>query len=97
MTVSIEPAALAARRVRARLDRLVAPDAPEWERAAEATVALEPTPLEHQPSAYVQTAWSDRRRSDVREVRVRALTNAKALALRLDWIAAYREHPLDNL
>ncbi len=66
----------------------MAPDAPEWARAAEAVVALEPTPLRDQPSAYVQTAWSDRPRGDIGEVRVRALTNAGALALRLDWAAA---------
>ncbi len=87
MTVSAETAAVEARRVRARLDTLLAPEAREWEKAAEAVVSLEPTPLDRQPSAYVQTAWSDRPRGQIGDVCVRALTNADALVMRLDWAA----------
>ena len=93
MTVSVEPAVVNARRIRARLDALLDPNAKEWDRSEETAVWLEPTPLDRQPSAYVQVSWADRPRSDIGEVRVRALTNAGAAALRLEW-AAPRPHRL---
>lgn len=80
-----KPTVIDARRVRASLDTLIAPDATEWERADEVAVVLEPTPLDRQPSAYVQVAWQDRPRSTLRQLRVRALSNASGLALRLEW------------
>lgn len=85
--VSEQPVAVGSRKVRAALDTLVAVDAKEWSRVEAVTVALQPTPLERQPSAYVRAAWQDRPRGGVSEVRVRTLTNAKVLAIHLDWAA----------
>lgn len=67
------------------VQELLVPDAREWERAEEAVVPLEPTPLERQPSAYVQVAWRGQARGGIAEVRVRAATSAGVLAVRLDW------------
>lgn len=81
-------ARLEARAVDAGLELLLAPDAKEWGRVEEAVVPLEPTPLDRQPSAYVQAAWRDRRRGDLGELRVRAAAGPSAFAVRLDWAAA---------
>ncbi len=86
--MTVELAQLEATEIQAGLDALLAPDAAEWESAPEIVVPLEPTPLERQPSAYVQTAWRDRPHGGVGEVRVRAAQGASALAVRLDWAAA---------
>jgi DMSO reductase family type II enzyme heme b subunit len=83
--MSVELAQLEAREIGAGLEKLLAPDAAEWEGAGEVVVPLEPTPLDRQPSAYVQAAWRDRPRGGVGEVRVRAATGDGALAVRLDW------------
>lgn len=87
MSVSVQPVVVGSRKVRAALDTLVDVDAKEWSRAEAVTVALEPTPTERQPSAYVRASWKDRPRGGVSQVQVRTLTNAKALALHLEWAA----------
>jgi DMSO reductase family type II enzyme heme b subunit len=74
-------------RVEAGPEKLLAPDAVEWGRAAEAVVPIGPTPLDRLPSAYVQVAWRDRPRGGIGEVRVRAAAGGGSLAVRLDWAA----------
>jgi len=71
--------------VEANLEKLLAADAGEWGRAAEAVVPVGPTPLDRQPSAYVQVAWRDRPRSGIGEVRVRAAAVSGGVAVRLEW------------
>jgi DMSO reductase family type II enzyme heme b subunit len=85
MTVEVVPIEVC--KVEAGLETLLAPDAGEWGRAGEAAVPIEPTPLDRQPSAYVQAAWRDRPRGGIGEVRVRAAAGASGLAVRLDWAA----------
>jgi hypothetical protein len=63
---------IAVRKVQAPVDALLAPDAREWEGIAEVVVSVEPTPVDRQPSVYVQAAWRVRPRSVLRDVRVRA-------------------------
>jgi DMSO reductase family type II enzyme heme b subunit len=85
-----------ARGVKAGLDALLVPDAPEWTNAAESVVGLAPTPLADQPSAYVRVAWERRFRGDVREVRVRALAGKDSVAVRLEWVAANPQRRIDD-
>jgi DMSO reductase family type II enzyme heme b subunit len=67
-------------------EKLLAPDAAEWGQAEETVVAIEPTPLERLPSAYVQASWKDRPRGAIGEVRVRAAAGeGGGLAVRLEW------------
>lgn len=87
MVAATQPATIEALRVRAAFETLLAPDARQWERATEAVIALQPTPVEQQPSAYVRAAWRNRPRGDVRELRLRALATAGSLFLRLQWSA----------
>jgi DMSO reductase family type II enzyme heme b subunit len=86
--MSMEVVAIEVCRVEASLEKLLDPEAGEWNRAAEAVVAVAPTPLERQPSAYVQVAWRGRPRGAIGEVQVRA-TSAEGggLAVRLGWVA----------
>jgi DMSO reductase family type II enzyme heme b subunit len=95
--MTVELSRLEACEVRAGLETLLAPDAEEWGRAKEAIVPLEPTPLDRQPSAYVQAAWRDRPRSGIGEVRVRAAASDSALALCLDWAAARPQRLISDL
>ena len=74
-------------KLQASVDALLAPGAEEWGRAEEAVVPLEPTPIDHQPSAYVQAAWRGQPRSGIAEVRVCAAAGAGVFAVRLDWVA----------
>ena len=75
-------------RVEAGLETLLAPDAGEWRSSEEAAVPIDSTPLDRQPSAYVQAAWRDRPRGGIGEVLVRVAAGAGGLALRLDWAAS---------
>ena len=63
------------------------PNAPEWKGAGEVVLELAPTPIESQPSAYVQQAWAGRPRGDAGSVSVRALASRDRLSLRLEWVA----------
>ncbi len=87
MTVTEQPVLVASRKVRAALDSLLEPDAKEWAKAAVASIPLVPTPVDRQPSAYVRASWSERPRGAVSEIAVSTLTNARALAVRLEWEA----------
>ncbi len=87
MTVGGEPVRIEVTKVLAPLDALLAPDAGEWEGVSEAVVSVKPSPLDRQPSAYVQMAWRDRPRSVLGEVRVRAAASDGGFAVRLDWVA----------
>jgi DMSO reductase family type II enzyme heme b subunit len=69
----------------AGLEKLLAPDAAEWSHAEEAVVAVEPTPLDRLPSAYVQVSWRDRPRGGIGQVRVRAASGGGGVAVRLEW------------
>jgi DMSO reductase family type II enzyme heme b subunit len=73
------------RTVSASLEAMLPPTSEHWDSAEAVKVALEPTPLDRQPSAYVRTAWKDRRRGDIREVVVSALCGSDSVAIRLEW------------
>lgn len=85
-----------ARGVRGGLDGLLAPDASEWGKASELVVGLVPTPLDAQPSAYVQVSWARRHRGDVREVRVRSVVGGDGVAVRLEWVAPSPQRRIDD-
>lgn len=88
MTMAVGVVPIEVCKVEAALEKLLDPDAEAWGRAAEAVVAVEPTPLDRQPSAYVQVSWRDRPRGAIGEVRVRAASGeGGGLAVRLDWVA----------
>jgi steroid C-25 hydroxylase gamma subunit len=61
------------------------PDSQIWEEATEVAVTLSPTPLERQPSAYVQTSWQQKSYGLKGSVNVTALHNSDAMAIRLAW------------
>jgi|TARA_Y100000310_G_scaffold344971_2_gene460876 DMSO reductase family type II enzyme heme b subunit len=76
---------------------LLSPDADAWNDSSEVEISLAPTPLERQPSAYVQTVWRERPRGEVSEVKVRALCNDDSLVLRLDWVAVEPRRSINDL
>lgn len=95
--VAIQPASLSARLVRARFEVALAPNGAPWKRATESVIPLEPTPLDRQPSAYVQVAHRTRPRGNVPELRVRTVTTANALFVRLQWSAPRPVRLIDDV
>ena len=79
--MAIEVVSIQVCKAEAALAKLLAPDTGEWDRAEEAVVPIEPTPLERLPSAYVQASWRDRPRGAIGEVRVRAAGGAGGVAV----------------
>lgn len=79
---------ITAKKVDAPADKLLDPDAPEWQSASEVSISLEPTPLALQTSEYIKAAWRDRPYGRIKEMRVRALNNGQWLLLRLQWSVA---------
>lgn len=75
---------------------LLSPRAAAWKDAAEVTLPLQPTPLDVQPSAYVQKAWAGRERGNVPTVAVKALAAGDQLVLRLQWAAADPRHTIND-
>ncbi len=64
---------------------LLSPDAGLWGEVAATEVALAPTPLERQPSAYIQASWRDRKRGDVPAIAVKAIHTRDSIAVQLAW------------
>lgn len=56
-----------------------------WRRVPEGELALEPTPLDQQPSAYVQRAWADRKHGWATAVNVAAALVGNELLVHLRW------------
>ncbi|MGB4864169.1 MAG: ethylbenzene dehydrogenase-related protein [Tepidiformaceae bacterium] len=63
------------------------PTVDPWHAAQEIEAPLEPTPLEAQPSAYVRTAWADRKHGATPSVRAAAAVADGVLHVRLRWAA----------
>lgn len=63
------------------------PRADAWNKAAEAEIRLEPTPLEAQPSAYIRTAWAARKHGVTPVVWVAAVVADGVLHVRIRWAA----------
>ena len=79
------------------LEALLSLDIGAWDEAPETSVSLTPTPLERQPSAYVQTAWRDRQRSGVGKLTVQALNSTEVLGIRLEWAVPQPRHLIDDI
>jgi DMSO reductase family type II enzyme heme b subunit len=97
VTLAVELAHIEVCKLQVPVEALLAPAADEWERVEETVVPLEPTPIDRQPSAYVQVAWRDRSRSGIGEVRVRAVASASAFAVRLDWEALRPQRSISDV
>lgn len=58
-----------------------------WRAAEEVEIGLVPTPLESQPSAYVQRAWAGRKHGATPSVRAAAAVTGGVIHVRLRWKA----------
>lgn len=67
-----------------------------WETVDAVGIELAPTPLESQPSAYVQTSWREKDRGDIGEVAVKALMTDDALAIQLTWPQSKPARSIDD-
>ncbi|MBE7518240.1 MAG: hypothetical protein HS107_03255 [Thermoflexaceae bacterium] len=79
--------AVTASKTSGTVEDLLSPRAAAWKSVAETSLPLQPTPLDAQPSAYVQKAWANRDRGNVPSVKVKALAAGDQLVLRLEWAA----------
>lgn len=67
------------------LEAFMAPSSAVWDEASTRMIPLTATPIEQQPSAYIQATWAGRDYGQVSEVEVNAISNHETLALRLQW------------
>jgi DMSO reductase family type II enzyme heme b subunit len=74
-----------AKKVTATQPTLLDPAAAQWSSAERVTLALMPTPLASQPSAYIRAVWKDKPYGKTRSVRVSALNNGGEIFFRLEW------------
>ena len=90
-------AKVTAQRVTAASKELLVPGSKAWKDVAETAVALSPTPLDAQPSAYVRASWADRPHGATGTVNVSAVVADDALFIRLRWETAEpRQSITDN-
>ncbi len=85
-----------AQRLNASAAELLAPASQTWAKAAGTPVALSPTPLDAQPSAYVRTAWSGRGHGNLASANLAAVVTGDALYLRLRWDAPQPVHAITD-
>ncbi len=64
---------------------LADPSASGWAQVPGEDVALGGTPLDVQPSSYVQVAWKDRKIGQVSRVSVKAAHDGRQIAVLLQW------------
>lgn len=80
----------------ARVEDLLAPTASQWQSVASEVLTLTPTPLDRQPSAYVQTSWAGKSRGEIPSIEVQVLQTADALAIRLQWQASQPNRSIND-
>ncbi len=81
----------------ADLEDILAPNGGAWNDIDSKTVELAPTPLDRQPSAYVQVAWKDRGHGKISELTVQAITHKDTLALRIQWAADQPKRSINDI
>lgn len=64
---------------------LLDPGAPDWGPVAPETIALSPTPILSQPSAYVQAVWNEDQYGATKKLNVQAAHNGESIFFRLSW------------
>ncbi|HEX6030421.1 MAG TPA: ethylbenzene dehydrogenase-related protein [Tepidiformaceae bacterium] len=77
-------------------DSLLLAESAGWDAVAETSVALQPTPLEAQPSAYVRKTWERRPYGQIATVGVKAAVAGGALHIRLRWLAPEPRHAITD-
>ena len=78
-----------------RVDRITdyaSPTAGHWARVQPTRVALMPTPVGMQPTAYVRAAWAERRFGETPSVEVASVHDGTTWALRAEWSGVSAPH-----
>jgi DMSO reductase family type II enzyme heme b subunit len=75
---------------------LLDPDAPEWRSAPPSNLALMPTPLGSQPTAYIRKSWQDRPHGTLDQITVAAAHNDRNIYFRLQWQDDSRDDVIDD-
>jgi DMSO reductase family type II enzyme heme b subunit len=88
---------LDARQSQAALEEILAPDGSAWNEITGEVIELRPTPLDRQPSAYVQVAWQDRNHGEVSAITVQAIRKDDSLILRLQWDASQPKRSINDI
>jgi DMSO reductase family type II enzyme heme b subunit len=79
------------------LEDMLAPNGSAWNEVKGEAIELVPTPLDRQPSAYIQTAWKDKHHGAVSRVLIQAVRNDETLALRLQWDASNPQRSINDI
>jgi DMSO reductase family type II enzyme heme b subunit len=76
---------------------LLVPAAAQWQDVPVEVVPLIPTPLDRQPSAYVQSSWAGKPRSNISAIEVQVLQTVDSLVIRLQWDADQPRRSIDDI
>lgn len=87
MTTATDTVTISVTASGAALGDVLSPWHRHWTDRPFATIPLAPTPLDRQPSAYVQAAWKERPYGQLRDVAVSSCLAASHLAISLCWDA----------
>lgn len=63
----------------------LAPGSPFWARIAAVQVDMMPAPLEMQPTAYIRTAWANKKYGQTAKLEVASVHDGETWALRATW------------
>lgn len=88
---------LEATNISADFKDLLKPDSDLWNKVAGTKISLVPTPLDRQPSAYIQAAWAEKDHGDTSEVEVRTVRTEDSLLLRLSWACEDPVHLINDI
>lgn len=73
------------KRITASTEELLNPQAAVWAQAEELAIDMLPTPIDLQPTDYIQKTYADRPYGLVTPIKVRCLHNGDAMFIRIEW------------
>jgi DMSO reductase family type II enzyme heme b subunit len=85
------------KRVSASTEELLDTEASVWAQAEEASVDMLPTPIDLQPTEYIQKTYQSRPYGEVTSIKVRCLHNGDSIFVRIEWAEPNPSRELNNV
>jgi DMSO reductase family type II enzyme heme b subunit len=86
-----------ARRVTASTEELLDTQAAVWAQAEELVIDMLPTPIDLQPTEYIQKTFASRAYGDATPIKVRCLHNGDSMFIRIEWAEPSPSRELSNI
>jgi DMSO reductase family type II enzyme heme b subunit len=85
------------KRVSTSTEALLDPEAAAWAQAEELVIDTLPTPIDLQPTEYIQKTFASRTYGDATPLKVRCLHNGDAMLIRIEWAEPSPSRELNNV